>query len=196
MAKMHVVSREELQAKYPWIRQYKTKQWRNHRLSFPDDIGDYHILQSCLCDMEERGLVLCGAGSQLSVNHIERGSSVNDLFLFDLEEMEGMGLPEVFGPVDFGSLTEEWRGYPKGSLVLSVFVWNNGRNIPSAVLVGTALYAPTPEKDGKALEIAREELAKGVSEEEVVDMLHIGGDYSAHQAVELVRMAKKEMVVK
>lgn len=45
------------------------------------------------------------------------------------------------------------------------------------------------------LQLTRDELAKGASEEEVANLLFVAGDYSAHQALELIKEAKQAFAI-
>ncbi len=186
----HTCSREKLEKEFPWVRQYRTKKWKVHELALPADEDEYRALGAQISKLETSGLIICGAGSEVSLNHVRRGSPVNDLFFFDLEQTDGLGLHEVYAPVDYGFLTSSWRGCPAGSLVLSVYRWVAGSRLPNRVIIGVAPYEPSETEDAEAFAIARDELARGVSEKEVADLLWKAGDYSARQAARIVQMAK------
>ncbi len=186
----HTCSREKLEKEFPWIKQYRTKKWKVHELALPDDGDEYCVLGALISPLENQGIIICGAGSEVSLCHERRGGPVNDLFFFDLEQTDGLGLREVYAPVDYGFLILPWRGHLGGSIVLSVYRWVTGSHLPDGVIIGVAPYEPSEVEDAEAFAIAREELAKGASEEEVADLLK-AGDYSAHQAVHIVKMAKQ-----
>ena len=188
----HTCSREKLEAQFPWMKWYNTKKWTVYELLFPEDEGELASLQESYSEMDRFGLIDCGAGSEVSVSHVGRGGLVNDLFFFDLEQTEGMGFPEVQGPMVEGIQTRPWHGHPAGSVVLAVYRWANGsRSYPSGACVGVAPYVPSEESDKEAFNLVREELAKGMSEEGIVALLFGAGDYSTWQATELLRQVKR-----
>ena len=194
---MHTCTREEQEKHFPWIRQYKTKKWETVELIYTGE--EHRTLQARLSALVTQGVTVCGAGSQVSENLFSLNGSVGDLFFYDLEQTEGMGLKECYH-AEYGILTAEWREYPEGSIVLisvnGLYYEEGDRRKPEqppTCLVGVAPYAPTVEKDGEALMLAREELAKGVSEEEVENLLWKAGDYSAYQAAHIIQMAKQSL---
>jgi|SRR3989344_2880301 len=199
----HTCSREELEKKFPWLAQYRTKKWQTYELVFTGE--EHRALQAKMCtNMEACGIMVCGAGSGYSVSHVQRNGSVNNLFFFDLEQTEGMGLGECFHP-EYGFLTSEWRGHPRGSIVLisanGLYELGEGGErkglkVPPTCLVGIAPYAPTKEDDAEAIKVAYEELSKGVSEDEVTTLLYGAGDYSTHQARQIVHIATQSLAKK
>ena len=97
-------------------KEYTPRNWAVYEL----EIGvEYRTLRELLTSTEETGLKSCGSSSQVAIDHFERTGSIKGLFFFDTEQVF-MDLDGVYGQLNLGKLTQEWRGHPAGSLVFAI----------------------------------------------------------------------------
>lgn len=96
---------------------YETRKWKIYEVEIGS--AEYDGICNLVGSEKEMGLRVCGASSPVALDWFDERNSVEGLFFYDTEQ-ESMGLGAVYGVMDYGRLTEAWRGHPVGAIVMMV----------------------------------------------------------------------------
>lgn len=117
----------------PWLNTYTPRQWTLMRIG--PESQEYRDLKTKV----HESFTIMSAESLSARRHWKKHQSNDGVIYFDFEQLIGMDFDRVYGIAEIGVLTENWFGYPAGSLVMVTY--KGAIDNPPAFTVG---IAPAP----------------------------------------------------
>jgi len=115
----HPPEQEKKPDNQPWIKEYQEKEWET--LEIAPDSNDYKELLEVSEYIPRDEITVCTSDSQRAREKWEQVQSTKKLFFYDLEQELALNYDRTYGMDNLRRLTTEWKNYPKGALVMTLY---------------------------------------------------------------------------